>query len=86
VSRTEVAADDPGFLAEVERAIPGSSRLASCIQCGTCGGSCPSSADMDHTPRQLFALVRANVAHGGEAKIVPIDGILPGAPGYALRR
>ena len=34
-------------------------RLEACIQCGTCGGSCPSAADMDHTPRQLFALVRA---------------------------
>ncbi|HEY6056483.1 MAG TPA: 4Fe-4S dicluster domain-containing protein, partial [Candidatus Limnocylindrales bacterium] len=29
-----------------------------CVQCGTCGGSCPSAAEMDHTPRQLFALIR----------------------------
>jgi heterodisulfide reductase subunit C len=35
------------------------SRLEACIQCGTCGGSCPSYADMDHTPRHIFALVRA---------------------------
>ena len=39
--------------------IPADSRLEACIQCGTCGGSCPSYADMDHTPRQIFALVRA---------------------------
>ena len=39
--------------------IPADSRLETCIQCGTCGGSCPSYADMDHTPRQIFALVRA---------------------------
>ena len=48
-----------GFLTEVLGAVPGDSRLQLCIQCGTCGGSCPSAADMDHTPRQLFALVRA---------------------------
>ncbi|MDD5468299.1 MAG: 4Fe-4S dicluster domain-containing protein [Anaerolineales bacterium] len=30
-----------------------------CIQCGTCGGSCPSGGDMDHTPRALFALIMA---------------------------
>jgi heterodisulfide reductase subunit C2 len=39
--------------------IPADSRLEACIQCGTCGGSCPSYADMDHTPRQIFALIRA---------------------------
>ena len=39
--------------------IPADSRLETCIQCGTCGGSCPSYADMDHTPRQIFALIRA---------------------------
>jgi heterodisulfide reductase subunit C len=40
-----VAATDPG--------------IEACIQCGTCGGSCPSAADMDHTPRALFALAMA---------------------------
>jgi len=47
------------FIDEVRAAAPGDTRLQMCIQCGTCGGSCPSAADMDHTPRQLFALVRA---------------------------
>ncbi len=32
-----------------------------CIQCGTCGGSCPSGPDMDHSPRQLFAMIRAGM-------------------------
>ncbi len=50
---------DQRFLAEVVVTVPGDSRLGMCIQCGTCGGSCPSAADMDHTPRQLFAMVRA---------------------------
>lgn len=47
------------FLEEVSEATAGVARLEMCIQCGTCGGSCPSSADMDHTPRALFALIRA---------------------------
>ncbi|KAB2903612.1 MAG: 4Fe-4S dicluster domain-containing protein [Anaerolineae bacterium] len=52
----------PGsFLDEVLAATPGDSRLDMCIQCGTCGGSCPSASDMDHTPRQLFAMIRADM-------------------------
>jgi heterodisulfide reductase subunit C len=45
----------------VEARTPGDSRLDMCIQCGTCGGSCPSGQDMDHTPRQLFAMLRAEL-------------------------
>jgi len=40
---------------------PGDSRLGMCIQCGTCGGSCPSGPDMEHTPRALFALINAGM-------------------------
>jgi heterodisulfide reductase subunit C len=47
------------FLEEVSLRTAGVSRLEMCIQCGTCGGSCPSSEDMDHTPRMLFAMIRA---------------------------
>ena len=47
------------FLEKVSEATAGVARLEMCIQCGSCGGSCPSSADMDHTPRALFALIRA---------------------------
>lgn len=49
------------FLEEVSAATAGVARLEMCIQCGTCGGSCPSSTDMDHTPRGLFAMVRAGM-------------------------
>lgn len=35
--------------------------LNTCIQCGTCGGSCPSGDDMDHTPREIFALIREDM-------------------------
>ncbi len=49
------------FLEEVSAATAGVSRLEMCIQCGCCGGSCPSAAEMDHTPRRLFALIRAGM-------------------------
>jgi heterodisulfide reductase subunit C len=48
------------FLEEV-MAIPGGERLKSCIQCGTCGGSCPSGDAMDHTPREIFAMILAGM-------------------------
>jgi heterodisulfide reductase subunit C len=41
-------------------AAPGGERLRLCLQCGTCGGSCPSGPDMDHTPREIFALIMAD--------------------------
>jgi len=49
------------FQGEVIAATPGGEALLTCIQCGTCGGSCPSGADMDHTPRQLFAMINAGL-------------------------
>ena len=49
------------FLEEVIAATPGNSRLDMCIQCGTCGGSCPSGQAMVHTPRQIFAMIRAGM-------------------------
>ncbi|HMJ80083.1 MAG TPA: 4Fe-4S dicluster domain-containing protein [Candidatus Dormibacteraeota bacterium] len=51
----------PEFLAEVIALAGTETRLEHCIQCGTCGGSCPSAADMDHTPRAIFALIRAGM-------------------------
>ncbi len=59
---TAAAATRPKtFVDEVMDATPGHSRLEMCIQCGTCGGSCPSGPDMDHSPRQLFAMIRAGM-------------------------
>jgi heterodisulfide reductase subunit C len=49
------------FLEQVSARTAGVSRLEMCIQCGTCGGSCPSAEDMDHTPRRLFAMIRAGM-------------------------
>lgn len=48
------------FLKEVLADAPGGERIVHCLQCGTCGGSCPSGADMQYTPRGIFALINAN--------------------------
>lgn len=48
-----------GFGREV-MSVPGCEELERCIQCGTCSGVCPLSIYMDHTPRQVMALTRAD--------------------------
>jgi heterodisulfide reductase subunit C len=47
------------FLTEVIEATPDGERLVHCLQCGSCGGSCPSSADMEYTPRTIIAMINA---------------------------
>jgi heterodisulfide reductase subunit C len=54
------AVKEGSFLAQVIEATPGGERLLHCLQCGSCGGSCPSGADMKYTPRMLFALINAD--------------------------
>src|SRR5512142_2116013 len=53
--------EEQNLLEEVAARTAGVSRLEMCIQCGSCGGSCPSAAAMDHTPRMLFAMLRAGM-------------------------
>ncbi len=53
--------EDLSLLHEVSMKTAGVSHLEMCIQCGTCGGSCPVSQAMDHTPRMLFAMLRAGM-------------------------
>jgi heterodisulfide reductase subunit C len=48
------------FLQEVIAETPGGEQLVHCLQCGSCGGSCPNGADMQYTPRTIFALIDAN--------------------------
>ncbi|RME42067.1 MAG: heterodisulfide reductase subunit C [Chloroflexi bacterium] len=55
-------ASPPSFMEEVIAQTPGGDpHLSLCVQCGSCGGSCPSGPDMDHTPRQLFAMIEAGM-------------------------
>ena len=35
--------------------------IQTCIQCGSCSGSCPVAKFMDHTPRRLIEMIRANL-------------------------
>ena len=56
---THTIRNKDSFLGEVIEATPGGERLAHCLQCGSCGGSCPSGADMQYTPRTIFALINA---------------------------
>jgi quinone-modifying oxidoreductase subunit QmoC len=39
-------------------ATPGGEKIYGCLQCGTCGGSCPLSGYMDLTPRKIIGMVR----------------------------
>ncbi len=48
------------FLKEIMADAPGAERIVHCLQCGSCGGSCPNGADMQYTPRTVFALINAN--------------------------
>jgi len=51
---------DERFLAEIG-SLPGGERVAQCIQCGSCSGSCPTAHWMDHSPRRIFALIRCGM-------------------------
>jgi len=59
--KADLHVEDLSLMHEVSMATAGVSNLEMCIQCGTCGGSCPSAAEMDHTPRMLFAMLRAGM-------------------------
>ncbi len=48
------------FMDEVY-ALPGGDKVKDCIQCGTCSGSCPVADRMEHSPRQIFAMIRAGM-------------------------
>lgn len=58
---TATAQVDSDFIEQVIANTPSDCHLEMCIQCGTCGASCPSAQAMDHTPRQLFAMIRAGL-------------------------
>ena len=48
---------DPAWAQEVASR-PGCEGLFSCLQCGSCSGTCPLSIYMDFAPRRIIALVR----------------------------
>lgn len=61
MTSTHAVSGPPTLVQEVAMRTPGNSHVEMCIQCGTCGGSCPSGAAMEHTPRAIFAMLRAGM-------------------------
>ncbi len=57
-----VAVEEDGFIDEV-RSVPGGECVNWCVQCGMCSASCPSVSWMDHSPRKMIALIRAERRH-----------------------
>jgi len=57
----DVTSEPQTFLDQVLEETPGDPRLEMCIQCGTCGGSCPSGQDMEQTPRAIFQMIKAGM-------------------------
>ena len=58
-----VAAPGISFEQEVQNLVQshGASPLSRCIQCATCSAVCPAVWFMDRTPRELIALIRADM-------------------------
>ena len=52
---------DLSFARWVYGHVDGGDRLALCMQCGTCSGSCPIGTQMDYGPRKLFMMIRAGL-------------------------
>ncbi len=46
-------------IANLLYAVEGNS-IKACIQCGTCTATCPAAEFMEHSPRQLIAMIQAN--------------------------
>jgi heterodisulfide reductase subunit C len=56
-------ASKPTFSEEISNILYSShgNPIQTCIQCGTCSGTCPVAGFMDHTPRRLIAMIRADL-------------------------
>lgn len=52
---------DLDFARWVYENVNGGDKLAMCMQCGVCSGSCPIGTNMDYGPRKLFMMIRAGM-------------------------
>lgn len=50
-----------GFFKDVIQATPHGELIRDCIQCGTCGGSCPNGADMEFSPRTIINMLQQDM-------------------------
>jgi heterodisulfide reductase subunit C len=53
----------PSFSQEVDNLLYAAkgSPLKTCIQCGTCSGTCPAVEFMDYTPRRMIGMILADM-------------------------
>lgn len=59
MSNVKVEAYRNSFLKEVEANVEEGSWVKMCMQCGVCAGSCPLGDAWDHTPQEIFMMIRA---------------------------
>ncbi len=52
---------DLSFAKWVYDNVNGGDKMALCMQCGVCSGSCPIGVQMDYGPRKLFQMIRAGM-------------------------
>jgi quinone-modifying oxidoreductase subunit QmoC len=52
---------DLSFAQWVYDNVDGGDKIALCMQCGMCSGSCPIGTSMDNGPRKLFMMIRAGM-------------------------
>lgn len=56
-------ADKPTFSKEISNLLHAAhgNPINTCIQCGTCSGTCPVAEFMDHSPRRLISMINADL-------------------------
>jgi quinone-modifying oxidoreductase subunit QmoC len=59
--QTLIEAEQRNDLLEQVAALPEGERVLSCLQCGTCSATCPVAPMLEHSPRQIFAMMRAGM-------------------------
>lgn len=64
---------DLGFARWVYDNVNNGQKLALCMQCGVCSGSCPIGVQMDHGPRKLFMMIRAGMQEDVLASNTPAN-------------
>ncbi len=55
-------ADRPSFSREITHLLyaVGGNPISTCIQCGTCSATCPAAEFMEHSPREVIAMIGAD--------------------------
>ncbi len=72
INETRIVAgiESPEFVSVVQ-SIPGGEKILTCIQCGTCSGSCPTGDKMPYTPRHVMRMLQL----GLEAEVMRSDAV-----------